>query len=378
MDLLELSKETIALVCNFEKDSRTGLDYVQTDWITYFNVMNQQFDSMFSVLDLLERERFRDCFILIRSIFESFFCLLLMLKGELYKETREIKIIPKKGNKPEEARDNTLDLWTKKWLSGDPNFKKVIFIQKGMSSDTILITIKDKGLFYKNDDAKKGPLITKYYFAFEDYNPETRFVAHLPSIHQGIVYKEQTVKEIRKQKRLYHQYVNVQYIVKNLVLNELLSEEQDDRFWVHYNFLSTFVHTTKQGNWRLYQISYPGYLPPEKLKEGYKELIQIYICRLQHLFIETMVDYFMKINPKANFTNYKKQSKKLKDVTYDFWFIYNDPTNFDIKRSENLKKTLKMIGRDVETEGILYYRNPVKRLLELRGSSTFGPREIYY
>lgn len=367
MSLLQISKDTIALVGGLENDALKGLKSYQSYWFVFLDVMATQFDSLSSVITLLEKKMYKDCFDLVRSVLEGYFFLLLMMRGKRYRETREFRVTPTTSRDPKIARDRTMEKWRKGWKSGDHRYSKVISINpKG--DDTISVTIEDEGLYERGDEKRKGQLVTKYYFAFDEYDPETRFVATLPSIREGDPFRELTKEILGRQKIIYHQYFYIQNIVRNLKLNNLLDEEQTDRFWVHYNFLSMFAHPTKPGNPRRGKKEYPGSYPPEEVEEAYEELILSYVCKLQSLLIKSVAEFFKSVNPDADIKKYEDRARQLEAELDDFWFIYNDPTDFDIKKSQYLKNGATQMGHKVDPNIIVYYRNPLKRLIDLRRS----------
>lgn len=367
MSLLQISKDTIALVGGLENDALKGLKSYSLGLCVFLDVTATQFDSLSSVITLLEKKTYKDCFDLIRSVLEGYFFLLLMMRGKRYREIRQFRVIQTTSGDPKIARDLTMEKWKMERKSGDPRYSKVICIDpKG--DDTISVTIEDEGRYEHGDTERKGRLVTRYYFAFDEYDPETRFVATLPSIREGDLYRELTKEKWEQQKIIYHQYFYVQNMIRNLKLNNLLDEEQADRFRVHYNFLSMFGHPTKPGNPRRGKKEYSGNYPPEEVEKAYEELILSYVCKLQSLLIKSVTEFFKSINPDAGIKKYEDRAQQLEAELDDFWFIYNDPTDFDIEKSRCLKNEVAQMGHKVDPDIIVYYRNPLKRLIDLRRS----------
>ena len=74
-------------------------------------------DSIRSILVLAKLRKYRDCFIILRTVFEYYFLLLLMIKGKKYRDTKTYHITPT-VSKTREARDltyremgNGLEIW---------------------------------------------------------------------------------------------------------------------------------------------------------------------------------------------------------------------------------------------------------------------------
>jgi len=366
MSLVDLTGNTISLSRELADDALANVQSLRVDWSVYLDITLTQFDSLESVLFLLKNKAYRDCFNILRSALEGTFFLKLMLYGKKFRETRLFKVLPEDSSDPKILRDKILGKWKQEKQAGNPNFKKVIDGSiNPQDDDLISMTIEDEGL-YPNPDEKEQERITKYYFAFDEYDPETCFVAPLPTLSRADPYSELTQEKLREQKILYHQYFYIDNIVRNLKLNELLSDEQADRFMVHYNFLSTFVHTTKPGNFRRYQKQFPGFLTPEEVERAYNELIPSYALKLESILLETVASYFTVANPQAKLQKYLEQARQLHASLDDFWFVYDNPTDFDKHVSDGLKRELALKGCANIPAGIIYYRNPLTRLVSLR------------
>jgi hypothetical protein len=338
-ELLKLFKDGYALVENFEKVALEGLDPVNYAYFTFLHLGNSQFDTLDSVISLLEKEKYKDCFALLRSVFESYFFLRLMMHGKRFREIQCINIVPQKGKDATIARDETLEKWRASWKSGDPKYAKVVELSKE-DEDVILVTIEDEGLYQQDDPERKGSVVTRYFFAFDEYDPETKFVAKLPSVYAGDPYPDITEEQWREQKMIYNQYFYVPHLVRNLRMNGFLDDEQSDRFEVHYSFLSTFVHPTKLGTVRISNTTYRHPYTPEIMRLVRYKLVLLYVCKLESMLLQSLIRYFLGINPKADFHEFEAKVKLLENATRDFWFIYDSPTTFDVEQSESIKKVL--------------------------------------
>ena len=127
-----------------------------------------------------------------------------------------------------------------------------------------------------------------------------------------------------------------------------------------------FVYPTKPGTVRVGETQYAYPHTPEVMTSVRYELILLYICKLQSLLIHSLVDFFTKVNPSADFNRYISQEKELETATKDLWFVYDTPTSFDKNESDNIKNWARSFGHEVDKSAIIYYRNPLERLLKLR------------
>lgn len=365
-ELLKIVKETLELVKEIENDTTYRTKKSKDEHITFFKIFYSQFDSIQSVLILLKENKYRDCLILLRTIFETYFFLWLMMEGRRYRETREFHIIPNSWSTKSEARDKTFEKWQKDKRDNAEKYKDIIDIKKGHAEDVITVTYEWEGLYEEKDVERKGEIVTKYFFAFTEYNPEIKHLASLPTILAGDLYPDISLKQQKDHKRLYHHYFYIESIVKNLRLNKLIIPEQDDRIWVHYNFLSMFTHTTNKGMVKLGDPRSLYLQPNRKYDEVVSELILLYLCALQSMYISTIIRYFKNKSDGEWYRPYEKQIEKLNNATKDFWFILNEPTDFDINESEQKKRWLRGRKMEVNEDLVIYYTDPIERLNKLK------------
>lgn len=385
--LLALSKRILHEVESLEEDAMEYVENRGHEMIVFFQFFYSQFSSMGSVLLLLKESKYKDCFIILRSIFESYLFLLQMIKGKVYKVSREYAIIPNPGNTKKDARDKTLENWKGEWKKGEkPEYKDIVGIDpKG--EDKIIVTYKWEGLYEEKDINHKGYWISRYFFAFEEYSPELRFLSHLPTIAAGDWMHDVTLRLQEEHKEIYHHAFYFNSIIENLKGNELINDEQKDRILVHYNFLSSFTHPTRNmidsfGDPRVVYIKgYENKIIVDREKgtvtrnNAYskhetkiiEEQILLYICKLQMLFISLILEFFVKLSSNSDWSKkYFALVKQLEEATKDFWFIFEEPTEFDIKESKMQKMWAKGREKEVPKDIVIYYKNPLERLKKLK------------
>ncbi len=352
----ELIEETAELVTNLELD--VGKSITQgwsSSWTTYIRVFYSEFDSIRTIVQNLKAAKYKDCYILLRSVFEYYFVLLLMIKGKRYRETRDYNIIPETSSNTREARDKTCEKWVLDGKSGklDPIIKA---INKGHKDDVIHVTIETEGLYERKDVEKKGEPIPMYYFVFDEYDPDVKFLAELPTLYKP---GREFEKVVERHKHLYSQYLYVEKIADNLLLNNLLTKEQLDRFWVHYNFLSSFTHPTRRGVLDIQSMTYSAEVS-DRRNQIHEELLLHYLAHFEAMLIILVAGFFTE-TISADLKVYLEQAKKLEDHSKDFWFIYNEPISYDLIRSETSKRYMRMQGTPVP-DGVLYYHDPFERM----------------
>ena len=169
-------------------------------------------------------------------------------------------------------------------------------------------------------------------------------------------------------KRLYGQFLQIDRVCHNLRLNDMLTSEQEDRFWVHYTFLSSYVHSTRKGLRRTSNLRQP--VERDNVSnEAFRNLILGYVANLQSLYIGILIDYFKEKNPAAELSHYERHIVELEPASNYFWFIYNSPTPFDVEQSEYQKEWLRLQRLPVP-DGVLYYSDPIERAGKMLNQSS--------
>lgn len=366
--LLKMSDRCFEEIKSFDESSTMKVKDLSAEMITFNKFFYTQFDTLKSVKILLIETKYKEGFILLRSVFEGYLFLLQMIKGKDYLFTREFTVIPNPGNNNPKARDDTLNKWNE-----DLKHKKISEHDKIISinpkqNDKIAITYRFEGLFEKSDIHQTGYWISRYFFAFESYDPEIKFLLDLPSIQNITLYSDDVNNLKNIHTEIYHHVFFFDNIIKNLHRNKLVDNFQKDRITVHYCFLSSFTHPTRR---IIQEFGNPinKYLK-KTIDEVIEELIMIYIVKLQSLFIELMLDYYNELlTEKDCMTKYHLLVKDMKQCSNYFWFIFDEPTEYDKAISEQEKKVLKRI-RPETYDGIkditIYYGNPLERLKNMK------------
>jgi hypothetical protein len=356
--LLSLIEETMSIITEIEHEAKRGVEVWSLTWSIYLAMFRSEFETIQSVIDLVKSHRYKDCMVLLRSVFEYYFMLLLMIKGKKYKETRTYRIEPTSSLTLEAARDRTLEKWRQDWRSGKPEYAGIIDIQKGRDDRVILVTLQSEGLYMAGDVDKKGEPIPKFYFVFEEYDPSLAFLSDLPVFAT----EGRGLGEIaKKHKHLYSQYLYIKKIFDNLRLNELITRDQGDRFWVHYNFLSSFAHPTR---WAL--LNYSPWTDVNAPEPVLQTLVMYYVAQFEAKLIRTVTEFFSHANRSADFSGSIALAEKLEQATKDFWFIFNEPSDLDKRESELQKTNLRILGLPVP-KGTIYYTDPIERIKAVVG-----------
>lgn len=351
-----IAKDGLKIIDNLREDIcyNAGNDFICED--LYFKSIDSEFNSLDTIVMLLDSKLFKECMILLRHTFEMMLYYRLMALGKIYRMTRIFPIIPDSGNTNPKARDDTFVKWMKEWKDDANNEKEVIDISKE-GNDKIRVTYQHEGLYDAKDKSETGIILPWYLWVLKDYNPEMKFLSKLPSVKAADIYPDITSKLKREQDAIYHHYIYIDSIRKNLILNNLITERQSEYLLVHYNYLSSFLHPSERGfNPNTYFSKYYG-----TYGDYVTWQILLYICRMQAIFLESVLDKFRKDNPNAMTTKYNEFIARAKEDTKYFWFIDNDPTEQDVNESDKSKMWLKERKRKIDPI-VIYYLDPIERL----------------
>jgi len=363
-ELEDLVKSGFEIIKDIGQDSRYGLE-VQDEYYDYlFDVIQSEFESLESVYVLVQENKFKDCFRILRPVFEMTLFFWLMVLGKKYRIQHNWIITPKKKTNPD-ARNDTLQRWKEEQKNGKSEFENIISME-AVGNDIIRTVYEYEGMYEEKDKKQTGEWIPFYWQALEQYDSYTKFNSNLPSIKTGNTSNEEKTKEnVLTHSLLYTKYIRIEAIIKNLHLNKLITEIQEDYVRIHYNFLSNFVHPTKEA-FQFKKSNTLGFYSSDVPAEIVQEQILLYICRIQFHLLKILLERIDTYNPKAKIQNYKEFMHILDQETDYFWFMDNNPSKYDIVVSEQRKKMAeRFTGKEID-EVVMYYENPLQRLHNLK------------
>jgi hypothetical protein len=329
-----------------------------------------ELDSLISVLLLSENGFFKESLSIIRNTLEKYFFLWLMMKGKKYKHKFTYTIIPNAGRSPQVARDETLRKWQEAKENGTPAYEEITKIKAGKHSDEITVEYEFSGLYNSSDKLLLQPPIPRYNFVLYEFDPETKYLANLPSISDGDMFPDIFRQESKLQNQIHKFFFGFDSIRDNLKLNGLISEEQEEKILVHYNFLSGVVHNGKNNidfwlHRDTHYIITP--MPDQKIEpEILSELVLLYTAKMFHLYLDLFVKFYAGNNIKFDGSKYDQDLKDLENISKDLWFFDNQPTQYDLESSKKRKAIAFATGHTQQTGSDLYYKNPYQRLVNLR------------
>lgn len=363
-------RDLISEGCSNIDDLRLNLTYGQKVSNSYhsdlFDMMKTEFFSIDSASILLESYRYKDCLSIIRTILEALLVFWLIVRAKKYRTPMWYTVKGSDKKSPEIIRNEIVEKWTREKNNGNPKYQHIKKITKLEQSDQFYVIYESEGLF-NEEDKNKMHIPYLYFLINESYDPAAKLEG-LESIKEGVIHQDP--KRMKIQKDYYQLNFRFEALIENLIINDLVKENQADYLRVHYNFLSLYVHPTKESiNPNYQKLSDPhtrGYS-----NEILEELILLYLCRLQYLFLKIIIDRMKEDNPNANVAELLNFCRKLDMSSNYFWFFDNEPTQYDIEVSNARKHLKKYVEKKEVSLQVLYYENPLDRLNAYRMTNNY-------
>ena len=329
-----------------------------SQWADYQEWINFNMLSLRTIKNLSSQSLYRDAFILNRSVFESYFLIKLAMLGVYRCHSYSLKNNKDGFSSIEEVR-NELEK-----ILGKSNVISVTQISK----NKLEYTYKVKPV----ENTKKG--IPDSYFYFKEFDAGVCYVDDVLFGNKKTKRKE-TKRRVKKHKEINRRFLNMPgAILKLLSVNKMATKRQEDAIRIHYNFLSQFAH----GSVRSYEILKGGqqkaYLNNLSELDCYnypKELLLLcYVCHLAIYYIELQIEYYSN-EEEIKISSLSKVKVSIDEIKqkYDFfWFIYNNPTEYDAFNYK-MDKLYSQKKPTLESDSdIKYYKDPLARLEKLHDS----------
>jgi len=354
-ELSELVKEGCSMVDDLKSNLTYGQDVANFYHYDLFDMIQTEFFSIDSVLKLLESFRFKDCFTITRTIFESFLVFWLMVRAKKYRQATWYTAEATEKKSAQQIRNEVFDRWSLEREKGNPKYKHIIHMKKLKEKDQFYVLYEFEGRF---EEKNKMHIPNLYFLIKEEYDPAAKLEV-LDSIKEGVIHHDP--KRMKIHRDYYRHNLRFEALIENLLINDLIKENQADYLRVHYNFLSRYVHPSKESinphSQNLANQQSRGYS-----NELLEELILLYLSRLQRLFFHIIVERMKEDNLNAIVKPFNSFMQKLDLASSHLWFFDNNPTEYDIEVSDAQKRLKKQVEKTIPSNQVLYYENPLDRL----------------
>lgn len=375
--LIELVDKLMEAIRKLPEDVKWG----DTSWAQDVEILNFVRVQMLSLQNAKENVlggHYRDAYHLLRMVFEAYFVLRLISTCDKYPLRIEIK----RG-----AQDPSIEHARQRILQKVRQTFKDRLITTYMEGKTLVAVLKGKSVVdQKGQDT--GVKIPYYYQAWHSFRP-VEYHLKRSGLQDRIPTRRFLTGEWaslpRKIKRdldcdygsLYKYFLTFDRILENLRLNSILNKKTTTRVLVHYNFFSNFTHSTSDSisiisRRTLTQISSGGL---DNIYDHYlSELGLLYVCHLLSMHLQHAIRYLQwrSIGLKHQRKTYESLCRQVNvDFGY-FWFIFNDPHEYDRYVHANskcqYKRRIFFRPQNVRIGDVRYYDDPLHRLKRLHQS----------
>jgi hypothetical protein len=340
--------EGVDEILKASRSFRDRIEFAKESWTfesDALSLFESQIEIMETIKDLVNKNRYIESFILNRTIFENYFFIFLMLKGTKY--IRRYKIAIKSNETPKQAYNKIKEELEKQLIEG----RKDIFSFKPVKKFTE-IEVTHIGRFSPDMDK----IIPNYYFVFQEYDPIRHRIDKIKSIALKDLFPEHLIKWQQTHAYIYNMYLGFENVLNACILNGFINKEQKNRVKVHYNFLSSFTHLTKKC------FDFTNSFELRRNRHYLIELNLLYILRILRLYLLLMIDFFSNTNHKiCDIKRFLNHIDKIGNKYDYFWFIFNQPTEYDFWRYQTSKEFHAKRGEFLD-EMVPYYKDPLERL----------------
>lgn len=267
------------------------------------------------------------------------------------------------------------------WEQHEPGTEDILDIR--YSGGTMWVV--RSGLHTKNEPRTRRRTLSIYYFLLEEFDPFVGRASEQQHLSRGFTKVEQRIAHAQEQQRIYAA-LRWPEIKENLRENRLCSQETLRRFEVHYRFLSAFVHPTPGGYDLVYGRNRPSGAP--RYDHYASELVLLYVNKIAAAELRYLKRMSTR-TPRAALHAWPMVEAHIEAADAEaahIWFPGVDqPHAYDRVQEANSRglrgwRQVPMNRRprpdDLSPRQIRYYRNPLRRLIDMhlsfQGLTGFG------
>jgi hypothetical protein len=325
-----------------------------------------------AALSLAMANSYMPALALLRSALEHQLVDQLLFLGRRYK--REIF----------DVKRTDFNTWHQDWTSRKPGTETITRLRWASKATAPIGTVEVVRTGVHQEGGKTGPFaraLSIYWLLLRDYDPfvgapwDQRFLVRE---HGPLVMHTKLAED---QRRLYGD-LKWDEIKNNLRLNGLFKEKSLRQLGVHYRFLSACVHPWPAAT----NVVYGRNRPRQRGRYDHyaSELVLLYIVEIAAAEL-TALGKMATRAPRlklADWPSVVAEVKAAKAAAAYFWFPGDEPHEFDRVKEANgrlwygrkgLPKTFpptRVIRPDqLRADQIRYYRNPLRRLIEMHDST---------
>lgn len=317
-----------------------------SQFMEMIDFVNFRMETVDSCKILLKSGRVADTLELNRSLLENYLLHILMCRGTKYTRLGNFKIDKRPIEEILEEEKKKIGTGSLLGVELYPKLnKRLLYVFEGL---------RPAG---KTDE----PPIPYHHFLYREFRPD---VFRLDEFEYFQYYeppesvKESVKQHKRTQKDIYNQYLSYDAILESLRINDIIDRQAYLRINAHYTFLGTFVHPTsdsfrdlhEQSNQHSFKTKIGFDAPYTKTAQLMGYLYTLFnavgIVEEAVTKLESAASEYIKDPGTSNLRN---EIDKIKNKYTYFWYIFNEPTDYDkftfcVNRMSD--KDFASIGRD--------------------------------
>ena len=378
-ELLNLIGDLTKALLKLPRDIQWGNSTWAHD-LTFRDMINFQIASVISTKETILRGCYRDAYNAIRMLYESYWLLRLISTCDKYSLKYKVE-----RTRSDRSLNDAKEKFKQQAIQRLGRDLKYV---KDLDKNTIELVLS--GIRVVDDQGNDtGVIIPFYYHAWSQYRPERHFLnrRHLNMRRflqsEWAIFRSIRAKlETAPHRDFYREFFSFNGLVEKLRLNGALNKKTATRVLVHYNFLSSFSHTTKTA---IDSIKRLHSSIPISTRDKYgriydhyhSELALLYVCHLLAMHTELALYYFRQwrhIRVKNVRKIYQPLCQKVQENFGYFWFIFNQPHEFDrfeqANRKSNILEGVLYRPEQIRPRDVRYYDDPLDRLIKMHSSTT--------
>jgi hypothetical protein len=362
--LLDIINDLLAAVRRFPQDIEWGSAVWAQDQ-QFLDFVKVQRISLIAARDNAVQGFYREAYNTIRMVLEGY--LLLRLISTCDKYPTWYKIQRAKGDKSlDDAKAKFKQELTQRVVPD--------LIRVEDEGGNILVLIRRGRRVVDAQGRDTGVIVPYYYGAWRQYWPKEHRLKK-PEMQKELLPEWAAFKSRRakptdvRHRDLYQKLFTFDSLIRNLCWNGVLNRRTAARVIVHYNFLSGFTHSTRHAISLSKPWSRFGTANDTAYNHYKSELALLYVCHLLAMHLELALYYFQRWRP-LHVKNVQKLYRRLcRTVNQEFgyfWFIFNNPHEFDkfeqANRKSHPQKGIIYHPQDMKCGYVRYYDDPLERL----------------
>lgn len=233
---------------------------------------------------------------------------------------------------------------------------------------------------FRQGSIGRGWTLSPYYFRVDRYDPFTVHKKVSSRVAMGFHDQDSAAKWAAESLREWHGHFTFEKLRESLDLNHLLRPRLGVQMYVHYYFLSAFVHGVQKAYERVFSPNIPSKVGD--FNHYASELALLYVVAIAAAELEVF-GRMAKRPPRLRLLEWPAVEAEVataRAASSYFWFLSGEPTMYDRIQQVHSRKPILVGGRpskrlrvdpaSLRPSRVKYYADPLDRIKDLHQSST--------